>query len=422
MNPTSTIILSNTELTHLLFAIVLLLFSSHIFGYFFQKMTMPRVIGEILGGLVVGPTLLGFFSPRIYTWIFNSFPAEGIVISSISWIGLILLMFISGFELQHAFKKDDRKIIVAILLGGTLLPFIAGFFFPQFYDISQLLGKENNLLALQIVIGIAIAVTSIPVISKIFIDLHIVKTHFAKIVLTIATIEDILLYALLAIATGIVSASTISTSSIATTVAISILFLAIGIVLIPKCFVYFSNLKINYLLKSSTTGYALFVCFLFAALASILHINVVFGALLAGVAFGFGPKSQFEKMKLAIKEFSFAFFIPIYFAVVGLRLDLIHSFNITFFILFLMYAIFFKLFGTILAARIVRKDWLSSFNLGIAMNARGGPGIVLATIAFDLGIINEVFFTTLVLLAIVTSLFAGYWFQLVIKRRWKLLT
>jgi len=133
------------------------------------------------------------------------------------------------------------------------------------------------------------------------------------------------------------------------------------------------------------------------------------------------PNEKFGNVKTHIKEFSLAFFIPIYFAVVGLKLDLIHHLNIKFLLGFLLFTTIFETFGTLIAAKLIKKDWLSSFNFAVAMNTRGGPGIVLATIAFDMGIINETFFVTLVMIAIITSLLAGYWFKFVLTKGWSLL-
>jgi Kef-type K+ transport system membrane component KefB len=277
------------------------------------------------------------------------------------------------------------------------------------------------MLALKIVIAIAVAVTSIPVISKIFLDLGIINTRFAKIVLSVATIEDVILWVALAIATGLVNGKNIAVSNIITTVLITAIFFSVTLLIMPKLIKLTNNLRFNLIIKSSISGYTLLICFLFAAIASILNINIVFGAFLAGVIVGSMPSEKFGNVKEHIKDFSLAFFIPLYFAVVGLKLDLIHSFNIFFFLGFLLFAVFFKTFGTFIAAKSAGRDGLSSLNLAVAMNTRGGPGIVLATVAFDLGIINEVFFVTLVMIAIVTSLMAGYWFKWVLTKGWNLL-
>ncbi len=413
--------LSNYELTRFFFALVLLLLSSLWFGYIFKKFKMPKVIGEILGGLVLGPSLLGYLAPDAYNWIFEAFNEEGKLISTIYWIGLVLLMFVSGFEIKTSFTKGDKKLIIAILLGSTVIPFLAGWFAPTVYDFTPYLGVKGNLLALKIIIAIAVAVTSIPVISKIFIDLNIMSTRFSKIVLATATVQDVILWVALAIATGLVSGTAVSASNITSTIVITLIFFVVALFVMPNLIRFTNKLRYNLLIKSSVSGYTLSICFVFAALASILDVNIVFGAFLAGVVIGTMPDQKFGKVKENIKEISLAFFIPIYFAVVGLKIDLIHHFDIIFFLGFLLFTTIFESFGTLAAARIVKKDWFSSFNLAVAMNTRGGPGIVLATVAFDMGIINETFFVTLVMIAILTSLLAGYWFKFVLTKGYELL-
>ena len=419
----SAITLTDFELTRVFFAIILLIASAHSLGYLFQRLLgAPKVIGEIVGGLVLGPTILGFFFPSAYQWIFHAFGSEGQLIAIIYWIGLVLLMFISGFEIQKSVSREDKKLIAAILIGATSVSFLVGWFTPHFYDFTPYLGVNGNMLSLTIIIAIAIAVTSIPVISRVFIDLGIINTRFAKIVLATATIEDVILWVALAVATGLAGGELLSTSNILSKVFITLVFFAIALFAMPKLFELVNKSRFNFFIRSSATGYVLFVCFLFAATASILSVNIIIGAFLAGLVVGITPDKKIAKVKVHIKEIGLGFFIPIYFAVVGLKLDLIHHFDILFFLGFLLFAILVKTLGTVIAARLARQDWLSSFNFGVAMNTRGGPGIVLATVAFELGIINETFFAVLVLIAIVTSLAAGYWFRFVLSKGWDLLS
>jgi K+:H+ antiporter len=349
--------LNNSELGRLFFAIVLLLLSAHSFGYLFQRLKLPRVIGEIFGGVLLGPTVFGHFFPQAANGIFNGFEAEGKLISMISWLGLVLLMFISGFEVQKSFDGKDRRIIGVTLLGSTIIPFLAGWLAPSFYDFSPYMGSNSNLLALKIIVGIAVAVTSIPVISKIFLDLGIINTAFAKIVLATATLHDVILWVALAIATGLVSTQATSLTGIAVTVFITIIFLAISLLVMPQLISFSNGLKYNYLLRSSTSGYVMFVCLLFSAAASVLEVNIVFGALLAGMVIGTMSDDQFAKAKEHIRDISLAFFIPVYFAIIGLRLDLIHHFDILFSVRFLLFATTFAVLGTLFALRLAREDW-----------------------------------------------------------------
>jgi Kef-type K+ transport system membrane component KefB len=201
----------------------------------------------------------------------------------------------------------------------------------------------------------------------------------------------------------------------------TIAFFLLSLFVLPRIVKVLIRSRYNFLLRSSPLGYVLVVCFLFAAVASLLSVNVVFGALLAGVVVGMMPRKFLKAAKTSIKDVALALFIPLYFAIVGLKLDFIHSFKPFFFLWFVLFTTAFQFLGTMLSARLIRRDWLSSVNLSVAMSTRGGPGIVLATIAFETGIINESFFLTLVLIAIVTSLFAGIWFRYVLNKGWRLL-
>lgn len=413
--------LSNTDLTTFFIAISLLLLFAHLFGYTFQRLHMPKVIGEIAGGLLLGPTLLGWLAPHLSTRIFGSFTAEDQIFSSFSWLGLVMLMFISGFELQKSFRKEDRKLILALLLGGTIVSFAAGWIAPEFYPVTALIGTARNFLALRIIIGCAVAVTSIPVISKIFLDLHIAQTRFAKIIIAVATIEDVILWVAIAIATALVSTQPSSPFAIPVTLLFIAVFFLVALLLLPPLLRLLQRLHLPDIAHTSSAGYALLLCLSLAALANLLNINVVFGALLAGIVLEMVSNGRFEKVKSSIKDVALGVFVPIYFALVGFKLDLVHHFDVGFFLLFLLFATVFKTLGTILAARLVGENWLSSLNVGAAMNTRGGPGIVLATVAYGLGIISESFFATLVMVAIITSLMAGYWFRFVLNKQWELL-
>jgi len=420
MSSLDSITLNNFELARFLLAIVFLLFIAHLVGYLFHKFKLPKVIGEIIGGLLAGPTVFGFFLPEIHNSLFNAFEYEGKLISMVYWLGLILLMFVSGFETKKFFIKKNKNIIIYILLGATIFPFIAGWIITLIFDFSPYLGIKNNMLALQIIVSIAVAVTSIPVISRIFIDLNIIKTRFARIILGTATFQDIILWIGLAIATGLVNTQILPLSNIFSVVIITILFFLISLLLMPKIIGLLNHSKYNFFIKNSVSGYALFICLLFTVIASLLNVNIVFGAFLAGIVIGLMPEELFEKEKKWIKEISLGLFVPLYFAIVGLKLDLIHHFDVVFFLGFLLFSTTVETIGTFIAAKLAKKDRLTSFNLAIAMNTRGGPGIVLATVAFEIGIINESFFVTLVIVAIITSLIAGYWLKYVLSKGWHL--
>ncbi|HUR81954.1 MAG TPA: cation:proton antiporter [Thermoanaerobaculia bacterium] len=414
MNIAGSTSLSDFELTRIFFAIVALLALAHLCGHLFQRLGMPKVIGEIAGGFLLGGSVLGWIAPDAHRWLFAAYAGEGKLLAILYWIGLTFLLFISGFEIQKSISREDGRLIAAILFGATAVSFAAGLAAPQIYDFAPYAGSAGNMLALRLVVAIAVAVTSIPVISKIFIDLGIIDTRFAKIVLVVATLEDVLLWVALAVATGITTAKTVALGAILAKVAITFVFFAVALLVMPRLVRWLSARS------PSAPAYTMLVCFFFAAMASMLGVNVVFGAFLAGVLVGTINDDRFDRARADVKSIALGFFIPIYFAVVGLKLDVVRHFDVLFFCGFFAFCVAFKALGTILATRLAGESWRSSLHFAAAMNARGGPGIVLATVAFDVGIINETFFGVLVVIAIATSLMSGYWFRIAQRRGWEL--
>ena len=200
------------------------------------------------------------------------------------------------------------------------------------------------------------------------------------------------------------------------TAAITLGFLAVSLWLAPLLLKALDGTRINIISRSSPTGYTLAICFIFSALAAALGINAIFGAFVAGIAVGALPDETFSEVKRRIADVSLAFFVPIYFALVGLKIDLPRFLDPMFTANFIILTTMVELGAVILAARLIGKTPLTSFNLGMAMNTRGGPGIVLASVALSFGIINGVFFVTLVLAAVITSLASGAWFRLLLRR------
>ena len=415
--------LTGQEISHFLFAMGCLLACAHLLGFLAEKIFIPRVIGEVAAGLVLGPTLLGHFFPEAFKWLFLGFESEPKLFGLLYQLGLLLLMFSSGLKFQTHFSKEDVKITSALAIGATIPAFVVGWFAAGMFNISPYLGTANNLVAFKIVIAIAIAITSIPVISKIFNDLGIMHTRFAKIVIACAGIHDILLWVALGLATAIASQTgVITVGSAVQSVGISLAFIAGTLLLGYLLFNKLTIIKQNLLFQSSNLGYFLFIMFMLASLAGNLHVETIFGALLAGIVAKLAlPQAVSERIEQGVSNISFSWFIPIYFATVGLQLDLVKHFNPLFFLGFLLFATLTQTVAVYVTSRLIKLDPLTSFNLGVAINDRGGPGIVLSSVAYASGIINQEFFAVLVMLALVTSWIPGTWLRFVVNKGLRLM-
>ncbi|HJD57639.1 MAG TPA: cation:proton antiporter [Rickettsia endosymbiont of Sericostoma sp. HW-2014] len=411
------IVLKEVELRQLFLSIFSLLVSAHFFGYIFNKCSLPRVIGEILGGIILGPSCFGFIFPEYCNKLFNFFPEQGKILSFLYWIGLALLMLSAGFKVNHTSGFKEKKLLFVLIISSTLLPILGGWSYYKFYDFTPYRGHLANDLSMSIVVCVSIAITSIPIISKIFIDLNIINSQFAKIVLAAAIFHDLILWVALDVA---INNTVRENSNLFIVTFITILFLVFSLLVGPYLINYVTKLRGNLLLKSSSIGYLISVCLFIIIIANCLNVNIVFGALMAGVIICTLPNAEFQFTRDLISEFSLAFFIPIYFAIVGLKINLPSYFDLKLFLSFLLVSSLLEIGSVFIGIRLLKKNCLTSLNFGFAMNTRGGPGIVIASLAYEFSIINQIFFVVLILVAIVTSLISGIWFKFILNRNWSL--
>jgi Kef-type K+ transport system membrane component KefB len=303
---------------------------------------------------------------------------------------------------------------------GTGLPFVLALAAAPLLPLETVIGQANHRGSLLLVIGIAVAVTSIPVISRIFHDLRILHTRFARLVLGVAVIEDIVLWGVLAVASGLATSGTPSVQRVGAQVAAVLLYFALGLTIVPIAIRWVALASWNVLARTAPVAFVVAVLFAYTAAGAAMDVSPVFAAFLAGYAMV--TVRGLRRATAALNRVSFAVFIPIYFAVVGYQLDLMQTFSIAMVVVVIVAACIVKLASAGLAARLAGFAWLDSANLSIALNARGGPGIVLATVAYDAQIINAAFYTALVFLAVVTSQAAGAWLDYAVRKGWPLLS
>lgn len=418
--------MTNSEFGLLTIQLFLLIGVAHLLGYLFTRLRQPRVVGEILAGLLLGPSILARFAPAVSQFVFpiSSTPdaaKHDVVLAFLYNLGLLLLMFASGAETKGLFSPSDRREVAWLGSVGTALPFVFVLLLAPWLPVERLAGTSQQRIPLVLVVGIAAAVTSIPVISKILHDLGILHTRFARLVLGVAVLEDIALWAVLAVATALAKAAAVPQRQIAFHVAVTLAYFAMGLTVGPALLRRINRARWNVVALTSPVAYIVLVLLAYTSVAALLDISLVFAAFLAGYAV-VADAQRFSEALDAIRKFSFAVFIPLYFAVVGYRLDLGKTFSFSMLAIFLAAACVLKMLAAGAGARLAKFNWKDSVNLAVALNARGGPGIVLASVAYDAGIINAAFYTTLVLLAVITSQAAGWWLERVMRRGQPLLT
>jgi Kef-type K+ transport system membrane component KefB len=411
--------MSDSALAPVLLVLLLLVALAQFLGYLFVKLRQPKVVGEIAAGIVLGPALLGRLPSAAH--LIDTAKHQGNILDFVHWLGLLLLMFLSGAEMQQLFTREERREVGWLTIVGTGIPFVLGLIAGPWLVRPALSGPNGNRISLMIILAVGVAVTSVPIVSKIFADLKILHTRFARLVLGVAVLEDIVLWLALAGATAMAGQAVLRPRTMAYHLVATLGFFVLGLTIVPRIVKRINKARFNVLAKQSPVGYAIAVLLAYCAVAGALQVSLVFAAFLAGFAVVHKKRRLFAEALDAIGKVAFAFFIPVYFAIVGSKLDLVRGVSLGMMVAFIFGSCVVKILSVSLAGRFAGFRGLDLINLAITTNARGGPGIVLASVAFDAGIISTKFYTTLVVAAVVTSQFAGAWLDYVLRKGWPLL-
>src|SRR5579884_3255904 len=218
--------MSDADLTSVLLILLLLVGLAQLLGYVFVKLRQPKVVGEILAGVVLGPALLGRLP--IASRIINPAIHQGNILTFIYWLGLLLLMFLSGAETRTLFSQEERKEVGWLTVVGTGIPFVLGLVAGPWLIGPAIAGPKGNHVSLIIVLAVSVAVTSVPVVSKIFADLKILHTRFARLVLGVAVLEDIVLWLALAVATALAGKAALNPKQMSYHLLATMAFFALG--------------------------------------------------------------------------------------------------------------------------------------------------------------------------------------------------
>lgn len=424
--------MSVVEFGHFVLTIAILLVAVHGLGYIAERLKQPRIVGEILAGILLGPFVLKLIAPAAFFDLFSFSPSAGTVMGFLYQLGLILLMFCSGAETRRLLAKENRRNTFLLLTVSDLASFVLvlSLGFAGLLPLHLLTGPSGQPISTLLIVAIATAVCSIPVISRIFWDLGIMRTRFVSLILGYALLEDLALWVVLAFATALATSPTLAqkhvTGAVLSHVITTLAYTLIGLIAAPGLLKRMSNAGWNVLYKASPVGYAMAVLLTYCALAAVFEVNLQFAALLAGYGIVGGlygsQRERFAAPVDAISKVSFGVFVPIYFGIIGYKLVFGRQFSLTILLVFLVGSSLISVFSAGLAAWLGGFRGLDVVNIALTTNARGGPGIVLASVAYDAGIINAAFYTTLVITAVVTSQITGAWLRFVLSKGWPLLS
>jgi len=385
--------------------IVTIIIVSRIFAYIFRKIHQPTVIGEIIAGIALGPSLLGMFFPEFSTALF---PANSLGnLNLLSQVGLILFMFMVGMELDFKVIQTKVKDAVVVSNAGILIPFTLGIGLAYF--IYESFAPDGvAFLSFGLFLGLAMSITAFPVLARIVQERGIHKTRLGTLVLTCAAADDITAWCLLAAIIAIAKAGSFMSSLYV--ILLSILYVLIMIKVVRPFLKRIGDLHVSRENLSKQVVAIFFLTLLISAYTTeIIGIHALFGAFMAGTIMP--DNTKFRNIFIQkIEDVALVLLLPLFFVFTGLRTQIgllndIYLWKITG--LIILVAITGKFVGSAIASKIMGQNWRDSLTIGALMNTRGLMELVVLNIGYDLGILSPEVFSMMVIMALLTTFMTG---------------
>ena len=400
---------SHDEVLQLVVQIALLLAAARLLGGLAQRLNQPSVVGEILAGVILGPSFLSGRFPALGQWIVPQTEVQGFLLEAVALIGVMFLLIVTGLETDLDLIKRRARTALGVAAGGLVLPFAAGlglgYLMPE-----DLLADPSQRTVFVLFVATALSISAIPVLAKVLMDLDLMRRDIGQTLLAAGMIDDITGWTLLGVVTALASAAVLTAGTILTTVGFVFLFLAatvtVGVWLVNRGLALVQE---RFRGPDHMLTLIVVLAFAWGALSQALHLEPVLGTFAIGIIFGRSPRLPADTIK-QLEAIALAVFAPIFFAVAGLKVDITAILEPRLALIALaviVVATFGKVVGAYAGARLLSgQDHWSALAYGSGLNARGALEIIIATIGLSLGILNQTMFSIIVVMAIVTSLMA----------------
>jgi Kef-type K+ transport system membrane component KefB/nucleotide-binding universal stress UspA family protein len=388
--------------------IAILLFTARAFGEIAQRLKQPSVVGELLAGIVLGPSMLGHLIPQLNYFFNYQDPVAGLLLQSLSVIGIMLLLLLTGLETDLELISRKARSVMGTALGGLVIPLVCGFALGMYVP-DHLWGDPDNRIIFALFLATAMSISAIPVIAKILLDMKLMRRDIGQAIIAAGMIDDTVGWALLSIVTALVGGKILTAGTVFHSVGSVILFIALSFTIVRWLVKKTMDIVQDELVSPHRlTALSIIMAFAWGWFGHYLGLEPMFGAFMIGIILGQLPRFP-VRVHERVTSLTIGIFAPMFFAIAGLKVNITALLRPDLFgvaAAVLTVAIFSKVVGTYMGGRLSRLDHWTSLTYGAALNARGAMGIIIATIGLSIGIINEDFFSIIVIMAILTSLMA----------------
>ena len=400
--------LSHHALLLLLLQLALLLLTARGLGELMRRVNQPPVVGELLAGVLLGPSVFGLLLGPLQAQIFPADQTQANILSAEAWLGVLFLLVVTGLETDLNLIVRKGKTALMVSLGGILVPFLSGFGLGMWLP-DDFLIEPSERFVFSLFIATAMSISAVPVIAKVLMDLKLIRRDIGQIILAAGMTDDTIGWILLSVVSGLVTSGSFNVFSLVKSAASALIFIGLalwlGRPLVNRIFAWVDN-HIGGATASLTTLIVLALGA--AAITHALGIEAVLGAFMIGILAA--QSRRFDRQAgHALEMITAGFLAPIFFASAGLKVNLLQLLNPRIFgvgLIVLAIACLGKFVGAYGGSRLARLSHWEGLSLGAGMNARGAMEIIVATIGLSLGVLNPQMYSIIVMVAIATSLMA----------------
>jgi Kef-type K+ transport system membrane component KefB len=398
--------LPHDAVVQLLLQLSVMLTMGRIFAEIARRLKQPAVVGEILAGILLGPTVMGMIQPEWFQSLFPVGNSSGVVLAGLVQVAVVMLLFIGGLEVDlHIVFQQGRTAFITSFFG-LIIPFAIGFVFPYYFPDFFGKSQDSEVLIFALFMGTAMSITALPVIVRILMDTNLFKSRMGLLVVSSAMIDDTvgwLIFSMLLSMIGAGGDKIPLLSTIVLTLSFTVLMLTVGRGVLNRILPWINK---NLAWPGGVLAFSLALCFIAASFTEYIGIHAIFGAFIVGVSLGDSEHFS-ERAKEIVHQFINNVFAPLFFVSIGLRVNFVTNFDLWLTVAIIIIAFVGKVVGAGLGTRLGGFTWRESIAAGFGMNARGAMEIILGLVAFENGLINETVLVSLIIMAIVTSMTSG---------------
>lgn len=386
--------------------LILLLFFGRLLGELMSRMGQPAIFGQLLAGILLGPSIFGALLPDLRHLVFPDTPALKSMIDAVSQIGILLLLLLTGMETNLSLVNRRRRAVVSSSLFGIALPFGCGVLLAYSLPASLMPSPEARLLT-ALFLGTALSISSVKIVAMVLMEVGAIRRDLGQLILATAILDDTVAWVIIAVIAGIAAHGSVSLGNIGASLAGAAIFLAVSLTvgrrLVASMIVWVND---NMTIDVPVITAILLIMLAMALTTDLIGVHTALGAFIAGVLVGQSPILT-EHIEGELRGFIIAFFSPVFFAVAGLGMDLRTLLDPALLLVtaaIILTASVGKFLGALAGGKLGGLTLRESLAMATGLNARGSTEVIIASIGLTMGALNHQLYTMIVAMAVVTTM------------------